>query len=62
MGAQIRVRLEDFCPREHFSVDDGGDEDETNMRNGGDRGECAHRGPEGLHTFLSIEDNFSITQ
>lgn len=32
-----------FCPHTHFSVDDGGDEDEANMRNGGDRGECAER-------------------
>lgn len=49
-----------FCPHTHFSVDDGGDEDEANMRNGGDRGECAERERERerLHPFFSREFNF----
>lgn len=51
--------LGNFCPLNRFSVDDGGDEDEANMRNGGDRGECGERGPERLHTLFSREMNLS---
>lgn len=51
--------LGNFCPLNRFSVDDGGDEDEANLRNGGDRGECAERGPERLHTLFSREMNLS---